>query len=201
MPKTLFVGKRNNFVADGIIRARKPKIVKAFDYIGKGSNKVLGVGRVRANGLHGAAYDILVFKDNHSRNLVIKKLHKRFNQTATARKEFKLFHRLKEKGYPVPPTVRLVNIRGKEYVALTDLTKFGDLLLKSPSINDLERFLGAKKSKVLMDKMTALSEKAITQGLAKSLFDSWEVVVDTKKKTAHTFILDLTMDCRVRVKP
>ena len=88
------------------------------------SNKIKLVNGPRikrlACGAHGNIFDLIAYKGSHKTKLVIKRYHSG-NQSATAKEEFKILTSLRAKGYPTPPTFRLVRINGKYYIAMTDL--------------------------------------------------------------------------------
>lgn len=84
--------------------------------------------------------------------------------------------------------MRLVNIRGKKYVALTDLSKFGDTQTKTFAY--LKGF-GVKSAEIerVREFTQAVNKKAESEG--RSLYDAWGYVVDIKSGKVHAFILDL----------
>lgn len=153
-------------------------------------------GKEIARGSQGAAFDLEVFKGTHKTNLVIKKYHIFFGQSKFAQKEFKIFQKLKAAGYHVPPTIRLVRINDKKYLALTDLSKLGDLQIAVKSRHNLDLLKGTlpgieeKEITKALDLIKKENERARKEFGIK-LHDSWELIVNNKNKTVKPFILDL----------
>ncbi|MFA4855593.1 MAG: hypothetical protein WC634_03350 [archaeon] len=139
-----------------------------------------------ARGLHGQAFDLRILKGKHEARLVIKKYHLG-NQTRKAEREFELFQQLKRLGLAVPPTIRLVEINGKKYVALTDLSKFGQIQTKDEE--DVYLLLGKERGNEMKSYTKSQNERAAEAGIV--LRDCWEYVIDPQQKTARAFILDL----------
>lgn len=159
----------------------------------------------RATGAHGKAYDLTIYRGPHKVKLVIKKYYsvvynrffrhkaaKRF-QSMIAEKEFGIMQRLKRKGYHVPPTARLVEVNGEKFLALTDLRKFGNVQTKNVTkvMMLVETGKIGKESFKEAQKTIAEETERAKQDENIDLQDSWEFVIDTKKKTVRAFILDL----------
>ncbi|MDD5148791.1 MAG: hypothetical protein PHH08_04990 [Candidatus ainarchaeum sp.] len=166
-----------------------------------GPKETIGMyGKQLAKGDDGQAYDLLVFRGKHRIQLVIKKYLGKADQSRIAQREFAAFQKLKAGGYSVLPTIRLVEINGTKFVALTDLSKFGDVQLKRavlPSIwaRDFSyiRSIGIseKEIKKMLTQITEENKRAEME-FGISLSDSWEIIIDTKNKTIKAFILDLS---------
>ncbi|MDD5163243.1 MAG: hypothetical protein PHD95_03485 [Candidatus ainarchaeum sp.] len=179
--KKLYGGKKT-FVADRVKKAVTIKRVARLE----------GWPEVCA-GRHGTVYDLLVYKGKHKVNLVIKKYRNPIRQNAIAKREFGIFQRLRANGFSVPPTIRLVQIYGKKYVALTDLSKLGDLQFKHGFNNNRHhlRALGIPEEEISRTIEHIASENQRARELGIKLEDSWELIVDTKNKNIKPFILDL----------
>ena len=153
------------------------------------SNKIKLVNGPRikrlACGAHGNIFDLIAYKGNHKTKLVIKRYHSG-NQIATAKKEFKILTSLRAKGYPTPPTFRLVRINGKYYIAMTDLTTIGDTLAKR--FSDLPKEVQAE-NKDLLHKVGDHIVTAREDGL--HLWDSFEWVYNSKTRKLQVFCFDL----------
>jgi hypothetical protein len=182
--KNTFFGVGRKFTADRLVRYPKMKKVFKAKY-----------GISAAEGAHGSAYDLVTIKGKHKVKLVVKKYHEgfRFKQSKMAIKEFAIFNRLRKKGYPIPPTTRLVWVDDKAYVAITDLKKFGDVQIAKPIYEELVHFVGEEKAHKAVDEMDRLTEKAIHEENI-NLHDAWEAVIDTKKSIVRLFILDISMN-------
>ncbi|GEM_PF-3594359 len=178
--KTLAGGKRP-FIADKVKKSRRVKEITRLDLYAKKEQTF-------AAGVHGVAFDLIVYRGKHKTRLVVKRYHE-CDQTKTAEKEFAAFQALKQKGFLVPQTVRLVKIRGKKYVALTDLSRFGDIQTKFHRL--LSLYIGAGKAQTLIDYTRGQNQKAKAE-LGINIEDSWEFVIDSKTRTAKPIILDLT---------
>ena len=175
--RTLQGGKKD-FVAERIELSREPKYVRS-----PGASE-----KIQARGKQGVAYDIVAYKGGHKAGLVIKKYNLKSVQTENAEREFRVFQRLRENGFPVPPTTRLVEIKGTKYLAITDLAKFGDMLTKD--LLKVEKVLGETKMLELNRARLDLTQKARNE-LGIELTDSIEYIIDSKNKTVKMFILDL----------
>ena len=169
-------GERRTFVADRISVSESPKMVNYPQ------------GRMFARGKTAMAYTLEVFKGKHKAPLVIKKYNNSSMQSEHAESEFYAFKRLRSKGFPVPPTARLVESKGVKYVALTDLSRFGDIQTKH--LTDVGDILGEKEF-LRLNKMTLEMTMRARRDAGIELADSWEYVIDTKKRTVRAFILDL----------
>ena len=191
--RVVFEGGRKKFVADSAEISRENKFVKRL--VPKTSSYLpsyLGAN-AHAAGRHGRAFDLLVRKGTQERRLVVKKYRlemypKLATQSSIAAKEFRLFQKLKKKGYHVPPTIRLVKIGGKKYVAITDLTKIGKLLTSAPQL--AEGLIGSREIEKVGGIFARETERAKKE-FGIDIIDSWEFVVDTKKGKILPFILDL----------
>jgi len=161
----------------------------------------ISIGKARGNGVHGKAFDFLLQKGNHSARLVMKKYYRSLDQTHEAQQDFTAMKALKKLGLSVPPTVRLVEHSGEKYILMTDLTKFGDLQLKYgdqvlhargiiPEI-DLELAIGTKKANEIYDQLQRENAIAAKHGI--QIGDGWEIIVNTKTKTARAFIIDTSL--------
>jgi len=142
-----------------------------------------------AIGAHGKIFDLVAYKDTtgkHAVNLVIKRFHSG-NQSKQAKAEYKVFMELKKMGLPVPPTLRLVRIKGKYYIAMTDLYKFGDTFVKV--ISDLPKEVSETKKAELLKKVDSFTEDTRKKGIR--LWDSWEYVYNSKTGELSAFIIDL----------
>ena len=180
-PKKKFYGGKRTFKADRIELSEKPKFVQTPS------------GKELASGAHGMAFELAVYKGEHKTGLVIKKYHVPQGPNI-ARREFNAFVQLKAKGYPVPPTIRLVKIGGREYVALTNLSKFGDVQTKN--LAQVKEALGARTTEEIQQYLKAQAAKAAAEEKI-DLSDSWEFIINTRKKTVRAFILDLAGHLRV----
>jgi hypothetical protein len=179
LEKKLYGGKKT-FTADRVRRAGAIKRVALQD----GSP-------IACKGYHGAAYDLFVYKGKHKVNLVIKKYHNTSKQSEIAQKEFDIFQRFKAKGFSVPPTIRLVRIHGRKYVALTDLSKLGKFQTKELD-SDYFKTMGIpeEETKRVADYVRSENQRA-KEELGMNIIDGWEFIIDTKNKIIKPFILDL----------
>lgn len=150
-----------------------------------------------AKGWHGRVFDLIVFKGRHARNLVVKKYDrwafpKGETQTSLAIKEFRAFQRLKKKSFHVPPTVRMVEIKGEKYIALTDLTIFGDIRSKEFHwAKKIAENFGIEEKAIEKVRQYVEKETAEAKKLGLGLDDAWEFLIDTKRRRVNAFILDL----------
>jgi len=83
------------------------------------------------------------------------------------------------------------------YVALTDLSKFGDAQFKYGGLENgahtacrekLAEIIGKEKADEIHNQILQETIRAGKEGI--DLHDAWEVIVNTKNKTAKAFILD-----------
>lgn len=154
----------------------------------------------QAKGRHGWAFDLFVFKGKQAIQLVVKKYKlqnfpKGETQSSIAEKEFGVFQKLRKQGFHVPPTIRLIEIKGKKYVAITDLTRFGDVRTKVLEFAEkyAERSGFAKEAAEKVRQYVEL-ETAEAKKSGLDINDAWEFVIDTKGKKITAFILDLGMN-------
>lgn len=191
-PNRVLKGGKKPFTADKIERQTRIKIVSTLEFRRDPATGEHLAKRTReaAFGSHGWAYNLTVYKGKHKQALVVKQYRNATPecQTRKATDEFKIFQRLKRKGYHVPPTIRLVEIEGRKYLALTDLTKFGKVLTKWE--NRMESYAGRKAMEEAEAYVTEENARALKEERLK-LGDSWEYVLDSKTKKVRAFILDL----------
>ncbi len=181
-------GKRKPFVSDVVFINPEVKRISSF-----GNKKYYAIGG------NGYVQDITVKKGKHKAPLVLKVYENVNSQTMQASLDFKVLGVLKRKGYPVPPTFRLVERKGQKFVAMTDLTVFGDMIVKylpknnvmhSWFMENLKISIGEKKANLVINNIQKLIEKAkFETGL--DISDAFEIVVDTKKKSARAFVVDV----------
>ncbi len=100
----------------------------------------------------------------------------------------KFINKLKKHGLAVPPTTRLIKINGTNYIALTDLSKFGDV--QSRYLDDVIKLIGVKEGLRIEKFVDEQTKKARELGI-EIRGDTWEYIIDTKQKRAYAFILDL----------
>ncbi|MFA6064796.1 MAG: hypothetical protein WCW44_02910 [archaeon] len=171
-------------------KGRKKLFVKRINHAIK--------GKVRAMGVHAKAFDFELVKGKHKVNLVVKKYRFAIPQNRTAKEDYTILKTLRINGYSTPPTIRLIERNGKTYVALTDLTKYGDVQIKYPrkfSISDhfvgekLVALVGKKEAEKVVEKIKQETSSA-WKTLGIHLEDSWEIIINTKTKTARAFIID-----------
>ncbi len=196
--KNFLRGGKKDFHPDTVHRVQKIKKVNAlFGITGPGLLQV--TEKMPAAGRHGRAYNFIVCKGNKKIRLVVKRYNlKEFcgeTQSSIAEREFKMFQNLRAKGYPVPPTIRVVEINGEKHLALTDLRKFGDLQTMNKNNvfvffkkRGLERSQEIKSALDYVDVMT----KRASEEDGIDITESWEYVIDTKKNTLMVFVLDLS---------
>ncbi len=149
-----------------------------------------------ARGSFGSIKDVVVRKRKHSIGLVLKEYSDKKVQSKQAKNDFVLLSFLKKKGYPVPPTIRLVEKDGLHFVVMTDLTKFGDKIIKYFSnkrvfphtyvLSSIEKLVGLKRTVELKKNIELLIEKARKEHNV-DVSDAFEIVVDSRKKVLDFF--------------
>jgi len=75
--------------------------------------KHLHRGKEKAQGAHGKAFNLVLYKKGKKINLVIKKYHEIGWQNHLAKEDYSKFKKLKELGLSVPPTIALVQVGKK----------------------------------------------------------------------------------------
>ena len=154
-----------------------------------------------AYGFHGCVFDLVALGPKGRRiNLCVKRYLPEFlkysglTQTVIAEKEFEFFQKLKKEKLPVPPIVWLVDLNGKKHLALSDLSKLGDMQVKYEGRRALEIELEGIISRGQVEEVAKVienyNEKARALGL--EVKDGWEIIIDVEKKTLKPFILDIT---------
>jgi predicted HAD superfamily phosphohydrolase len=160
-----------------------------------------------AIGSSGYIKEIVVVKAGHKARLVIKKYIESEVQTKNAVKDFTMLSFLKKKGYPVPPTIRLIERKGKKFVVMTDLTKYGDQIAKYIPKNrgtihtwffeNLVASIGKKNALEIRKQIEFLTNKAREEQNI-NISDAFEIVVDSKKRKAIIFLVDVDHAVRKR---
>ncbi|MBN2067625.1 MAG: hypothetical protein JW744_04110 [Candidatus Diapherotrites archaeon] len=177
---------------------RRMKSVKAADYAyTPNGKKVLRGVVIKAMGMHGEAYDLYVFRGKDVKKLVVKKYRLGSfpigkTQSSIAGKEYDVFQILKKKGFHVPPEIRMVEIKGEKYVALTDLAKFGSVRAGAFAwAKTIAEKFGIKKQAIEEVREYVERETGEAKKLGFDLNDAWEFLIDTKGKKIYAFIIDL----------
>lgn len=182
-------GRKGEFVPSALAMSKE---IKKFKYL---FSHKFPATEMKAFGWHAENFDLIVFKGSQNTRLVAKK-YKLQNfpegetQSAIAEKEFEAFQALKKAGYHTPPTIRLVEMKGEKYLALSDLTKFGDM--QTDDFEVVKKFTNRelKDIKKYVKKENQKAEKEL--GLY--LKDSWEYVINSKTKTVWAFIIDVSLN-------
>ncbi len=200
---TVLKGGKRDFAASALAVDRNVKRVKSMSTTAvPDGRKILKRYTTPARGRHGKAFDLIVFEGPRVRRLVVKKYNLRQfskgeTQSTIAEKEFKTFQKLKKNGFHVPSTIRIAEINGEKHVALTDLTKIGDLRAKSFSLAKriAEKF-GIEGNAIEEVKQYVEKETNGAKELGLDLNDAWEFLIDTKEKKITAFILDLSINIK-----
>jgi hypothetical protein len=175
---------------------------------------------------HGTPHDFVLAKlgssGTHYLGLVVKRYESHAKQSEYASEDSARFEKLRAGNFPVvgtknlvglPPTSRLVEVKGVKYVAVTDLSKFGDVQLKYSlrrsgkhcpvtildasgkgryilDVDFVDSFIGKDKREFLEQRMQELTLRASKEHNM-DISDSWELVIDSKNRTARAIILDV----------